>query len=175
MTWERLMLLCLAEKQQKNFQMQARQGTVERGVGYGWLSSCTVAPAAFWKSPIYVKDGRGERALNHVFLSIWMWFEAFNRFHDDFRVLRWPCHCDMIWPQFLSQAQSTGVCAAWGVEWRPGDQGPVDLEAPFQSFQISHVKVAEDLKHLCFFSVKINISTTGGFRVGFFQPDTNHP
>ena len=26
-----------------------------------------------------------------------------------------------------------------------------------------------------FFSVKINISTTGGFRVGFFQPDTNHP
>ena len=26
-----------------------------------------------------------------------------------------------------------------------------------------------------FFSVKINILTTGGFRVGFFQPDTNHP
>ena len=26
-----------------------------------------------------------------------------------------------------------------------------------------------------FFSVQINISTTGGFRVGFFQPDTNHP
>ena len=26
-----------------------------------------------------------------------------------------------------------------------------------------------------FFSVKINISTTGGSRVGFFQPDTNHP
>ena len=26
-----------------------------------------------------------------------------------------------------------------------------------------------------FFSVKINISTTGGFRVGFFQPDTDHP
>ena len=26
-----------------------------------------------------------------------------------------------------------------------------------------------------FFSVKINISTTGGFKVGFFQPDTNHP
>ena len=26
-----------------------------------------------------------------------------------------------------------------------------------------------------FFSVKINISTTGGFRVGFFLPDTNHP
>ena len=26
-----------------------------------------------------------------------------------------------------------------------------------------------------FFSVKINISTTGGFRVRFFQPDTNHP
>ena len=26
-----------------------------------------------------------------------------------------------------------------------------------------------------FFSVKIYISTTGGFRVGFFQPDTNHP
>ena len=26
-----------------------------------------------------------------------------------------------------------------------------------------------------FFSVKINISTMGGFRVGFFQPDTNHP
>ena len=26
-----------------------------------------------------------------------------------------------------------------------------------------------------FFSVKINISTTGGFRAGFFQPDTNHP
>ena len=25
-----------------------------------------------------------------------------------------------------------------------------------------------------FFSVKIIISTTGGFRVGFFQPDTNH-
>ena len=39
----------------------------------------------------------------------------------------------------------------------------------------TYVKVAEDLKHLCFFSVKINISTTGGFRVGFFQPDTNHP
>ena len=38
-----------------------------------------------------------------------------------------------------------------------------------------YVKVAEDLKHLCFFSVKINNSTTGGFRVGFFQPDTNHP
>ena len=40
---------------------------------------------------------------------------------------------------------------------------------------IGYVKVAEDLKHLCFFSVKVNISTTGGFRVGFFQPDTNHP
>ena len=26
-----------------------------------------------------------------------------------------------------------------------------------------------------FFSEKINISTTGGSRVGFFQPDTNHP
>ena len=26
-----------------------------------------------------------------------------------------------------------------------------------------------------FFFCKINISTTGGFRVGFFQPDTNHP
>ena len=26
-----------------------------------------------------------------------------------------------------------------------------------------------------FFSVKMNISTTGGSRVGFFQPDTNHP
>ena len=39
----------------------------------------------------------------------------------------------------------------------------------------SYVKVAVNLKHLCFFSVKINISTTGGFRVGFFQPDTNHP
>jgi len=38
-----------------------------------------------------------------------------------------------------------------------------------------YVKVAEDLKHLRFFSVKINISTTGGYRVGFFQPDTNHP
>ena len=61
-----------------------------------------------------------------------------------------------------------------------------------------YVKVAVNLKHLCFygpewasfiyicqgcrqfetsvfFSVKINISTTGGFRVGFFQPDTNHP
>ena len=36
-------------------------------------------------------------------------------------------------------------------------------------------KVVVNLKHLCFFSVKINISTTGGFRVGFFQPDTNHP
>ena len=36
-------------------------------------------------------------------------------------------------------------------------------------------KVVVKLKHLCFFSVKINISTTGGFRVGFFQPDTNHP
>ena len=29
--------------------------------------------------------------------------------------------------------------------------------------------------NLCFFSLKINISTTRGFRVGFFQPDTNHP
>ena len=29
--------------------------------------------------------------------------------------------------------------------------------------------------NICVFSVKINISTTGGFRVGFFQPDTNHP
>ena len=38
-----------------------------------------------------------------------------------------------------------------------------------------YVKVAEDLKHLWFFSVKIIISTTGGSRVGFFQPDTNHP
>ena len=26
-----------------------------------------------------------------------------------------------------------------------------------------------------FFSVKINISTMGGFRVGFLKPDTNHP
>ena len=26
-----------------------------------------------------------------------------------------------------------------------------------------------------FFSEKINISTTGGSRVGFFQRDTNHP
>ena len=29
--------------------------------------------------------------------------------------------------------------------------------------------------NICVFSVKINISTMGGFRVGFFQPDTNHP
>ena len=40
---------------------------------------------------------------------------------------------------------------------------------------LTYVKVAEDLKNLCFISVKINISTMGGFRVGFFQPDTNHP
>jgi len=26
-----------------------------------------------------------------------------------------------------------------------------------------------------FFSVKISISTTGGFRVGVFQPDISHP
>ena len=35
MTWERLILLCLTKKRQKNFQMQARPGTVERGAGYG--------------------------------------------------------------------------------------------------------------------------------------------
>ena len=29
--------------------------------------------------------------------------------------------------------------------------------------------------NICVFSVTINISTTGGFRVGFLQPDTNHP
>ena len=29
--------------------------------------------------------------------------------------------------------------------------------------------------NICVFSVKINISTTGGFKVGFFQPDTDHP
>ena len=39
----------------------------------------------------------------------------------------------------------------------------------------TYVKVAVFLKHLFFFSMKINISTTGGFRVGFFQPDISHP
>ena len=29
--------------------------------------------------------------------------------------------------------------------------------------------------NICVFSVKINISTTTGFRVGFFQPDISHP
>ena len=32
------------------FQTQARQSPVERGAGYWWLSGCSVAPAAFWKS-----------------------------------------------------------------------------------------------------------------------------
>ena len=32
------------------FQTQARQSPVERGAGYWWLSGCSVAPTAFWKS-----------------------------------------------------------------------------------------------------------------------------
>ena len=43
---------------------------------------------------------------------------------------------------------------------------------------LSHLLICQGCRRFetsVFFSVKINISTTGGFRVGFFQPDTNHP
>ena len=40
---------------------------------------------------------------------------------------------------------------------------------------IFHMSRLPKIWNICVFSVKINISTTGGFRVGFFQPDTNHP
>ena len=55
----------------------------------------------------------------------------------------------------------------------------------YYQLQIVNKKLTKMHTHLCqgcqrfetsvFFSEKINISTTGGSRVGFFQPDTNHP
>ena len=48
----RLILPSLSKKKTKNdkFQTKACPSLVERGAGYWWLSGCTVAPAAFWKS-----------------------------------------------------------------------------------------------------------------------------
>ena len=79
-----------------------------------------------------------------------------------------------------SRRSAFKYCRIWSPGWSPTMYYQVLMfymrsSCSSSSSPLHYVKVAEDLKHLCFFSVKINISTTGGFRVGFFQPDTNHP
>ena len=45
----------------------------------------------------------------------------------------------------------------------------------YTSYILSISQGCQRFETSVFFSEKINISTTGGSRVGFFQPDTNHP
>ena len=70
-TWQRLILLSLSKKQPKQkFQTQARPSLV---AGFWWLSGCTVAPAAFWKSIFWDTQYLCAIAANQLFFKVFAW------------------------------------------------------------------------------------------------------
>ena len=75
-------------------------------------------------------------------------------------------------------------CASWQRRWRRRQgggrthrawSGPGRGREPEEVLFMDISQGCRRFETSAFFSEKINISTTGGFRVGFFQPDTNHP
>ena len=82
--------------------------------------------------------------------------------------------CMPIYPDELRENNSIEVRGVGGGGYSCS-LNPVLVFSSFVFLSMSYMSRLPKIWNICVFSVKINISTTGGSRVGFFQPDTNHP